>query len=371
MPGRSGWAIQQFSAVAAFRWSRAESWQDPAMHEWWGRSVQWLFLGGVGALALASWWIGRWREGVVRSPGVAADESRARARGVVGYRQYHWAALLARQPYAWFQRVVRPLPASFHLAYGVLVAANLAAFVASFALPLHAARGLALAAECGVLWLLHQFVKAQAALSATRGIGEDLRSGALELLVVSGQGRDPLVAGHRAAIWTQYTWPVAGVIALQALPLVRLGFPGLSPANDEMLLVAALVVGAGFLPFDLDAMIRAGLRHALRESGPQAAFRAAYLRVMLPGWIALLPCVAKWLSTGSGDGLVGWLAVWGAVCAWTLARVNKRSRIDLEHGFMHLAAGLPFDTNDWEMREDFRRAAMTQVRSKPRGGGIW
>ncbi|KAB2667721.1 MAG: ABC transporter permease subunit [Verrucomicrobia bacterium] len=371
MPGRSGWAIQQFSPVAAFRWARAEPWQDPAMRAWWGRSVAWLWTGGGVALVAASFMVGRGRERGVVSPGVAADAARARARGLVGYRQYHWAGLLARQPYAWFQRVVRPLPASFHAVYWTLVAANLAAFAASLSLRLHMTRGLALLAECALLWVLHQFVKVQAALSATRGIGEDRQSGALELLVVSGQGRDPLVAGHRAAIWTQYAWPVAGLLALQFLPVLRLAFPGLPPANDALFLEAALAAGAAFLLFDVDALIRAGLRHGLRETGPQAAFRAAYLRVMLPGWIGLLPCVVPLLTTGPGSWLVALLAIWVCVCAYALGRVNKRVRIDLEHGFMHLVAGLHFDTGEWELRDDFRRAAMADVRSEARGGSLW
>jgi hypothetical protein len=65
------------------------------------------------------------------------------------------------------------------------------------------------------------------------------------------------------------------------------------------------------------------------------------------------------------------LGVWVLVCAYALYKVNKRSRIDLEHGFMELAAGLKFDTSEWELRDDFRRAAMAQVRGNTRGGLLW
>lgn len=371
LPGHTGWAVQQFSPVAAFRWSRSDAWRDPQMREWWGTSVGWLWLGGVLALAAAAVVVGRWRERVVVSPGVAADEARARARGLVGYRQYHWASLLARQPYAWFQRVVRPVTAGFHLVFWGLTALALGLFAASYGLSLHMTRGWALSGMCLVLWTAHQFLKVHVALAATRGVSEDRESGALELLLVSGQGREEVVAGHRAAIWNQYAFPVSVLLGLQLLPFVRLAAGGLPPMPEAPLLLVALAVGAGFLLFDVDCLVRAGLRHALREPGPQAAFRAALLRVMLPGWIGVLPVVLPVLAGGAPEasGLLGLL--WLAACAYALYRVNKRTRIDLEHGFMQLAAGLRFDTNDWELRDDFRRAAMADVRGNQRGGLLW
>jgi hypothetical protein len=79
----------------------------------------------------------------------------------------------------------------------------------------------------------------------------------------------------------------------------------------------------------------------------------------------MLPLAVIFL-TGAGAG-VGFLAfhLWLAWSVYTVYRARKRARIDLEHGFQALAAGLDFDTDDWEMRDDFRRAAGAQY---PAGG---
>ena len=370
MPGRTGWAVQQFSPLAAFHWAAAEPWQEPLMRNWWGRSIGWLWWFGFGALAVASFVVGRIRERVILSPPPAENPAVGRATGLVGYRQYQWADLLMRRPYAWFQCVLRPPALAFLLVYWTLIALVLAGFAASFVLSTHIARGHALEMVCVLLLILHQFLKVQVALAATRSLSEDRHSGALELLIVSCQGQEQIIAGHREAMWRQYSIPVAVLLGLQFLPVLRLGFGGLPPINAEILLMGALAIGAGFLLFDLDTLIRTGLRHALKENGPQAAFRASYLRVMLPGWIALLPGVVMLLVAGPGPNLGIYLILWMCVCAYALYRVQRRTQIDLEHGFMNLVTGLEFDTDEWALREDFRRAAMADVRPT-QGGTYW
>jgi hypothetical protein len=367
VPGKTGWEIQQFSPVAAFRWARAEPWQTPLMHDWWRTSLHWLWAGGALSLVIASIAISRIRERVLPTRPPEAPAAETAATGLVGYRQYEWADLLARCPYAWFQRVQRPVPLTFHLVFWTLVAVALGLLVASIGLSTHLARGNALYALLGVLWVLHQFVKVQVALAATRGMSEDRQSGALELLVVAGQGRDEIVRGHREALWRQYLTPVSLLLVLQFLPILRMGLPGLPPVNDLLEILVMLAAGAGFLLFDLDALIRTGLRQALKDPGPQVAFRSAYLRIQLPGWIGSVPLAVVLLAAGLGIQILAFLLVWVLVCAYALYRVNKRTRIDLEHGFQQLATGMKFDTSDWELRDDFRRAAMVQVRGTQRG----
>ncbi len=370
MPGRTGWAVQQFSPLAAFRWARAEPWQEPLMRAWWGRSIGWLWWLGAGALVVASAVVSRIRQRVIVSPDAAQDPAAGRARGLVGYRQHQWADLLRQHPYAWFQCVLRPPPLAFHIVYWSLVGLILLAFGASFTLGTPLDRSLALGVVGLLLFGLHQFLKVQVALAATRSLCEDRHSGALELLIVSGQGRDEIVAGHRQALWRQYALPVAVLLGCQFLPILRMGLPGLPPFDPVILVMASLAFGAASLLFDLDALIRTGLRHALRESGPLEAFRAAYLRVMLPGWVGLLFGVFLVLVLGAGNQLVTFLAIWMLVYAYCLYRVNRRTQVDLEHGFMTLAAGLAFDTDEWMLREDFRRAAMADVRPS-QGGARW
>ena len=87
-------------------------------------------------------------------------------------------------------------------------------------------------------------------------------------------------------------------------------------------------------------------------------------------WIVLFAVLPLGVSivTGGSATVVTVLALsWLAFSAYVLKKVRKRARIDVEHGFMQLAAELPFDTDDWEVRDDFRRAAGAQYPSARAG----
>ena len=205
---------------------------------------------------------------------------------------------------------------------------------------------------------LHVGLKLQLILAATRGINEDRDTGALELLVVSGIGPALVQKGHRDALVLQYRWLIMAVYAAQFVMAAVVSSKGLPVGAEAVVII--LVVGAAFLWLDADSIIRVGLRHGLKEPDPQSAFRQTFLRVLLPGWVAVLPIAVALVSGASPATLALTGLAWLAVSAYALLRARKRARIDIDHGFMALAAELPFDTDDWEVRDDFRRAASAQ-----------
>jgi hypothetical protein len=186
----------------------------------------------------------------------------------------------------------------------------------------------------------------------------------LELLVAAGQGRDEILRGHHTALLQQYRVPALVLVGLQFLPLLRLSMNDL-PVEAGIGVVLLLVYGVAVLTFDLETLAMVGFRHGLREGDPQTAFRATFMQVMVPGWVGMLP-LAMLAALGGGTRLL-WLAfhLWLFATAYMVYRARKRARIDIEHGFQALAAGLDFDTDDYELRDDFRRAAGAQY---PSGG---
>lgn len=361
--GTSPDAARQWSPMAMMRWSQAEPWRSPAIHASFGRAWKRQALLGAGALAVAAACVRRrrsdWTEPAREIP-KASDAS-----GLVGWRHVEWEALLARSPYAWLQRVARPVPWTFKVTFGLMAGLFVVAALASISRPGTNAQLGAAGAAMLVLAALHVGLKLQVALAATRGIGEDRESGGLEMLVVSGIGPELVQEGHRDALVRQYRGPLMTVYACQFGMAAVLSARGMPPDVGALLL--ALVVGAAFLWIDFDTLLRVGLRHGLKERGPQAAFRATVVRVLLPGWIAVLPLGVSIVTGGSATAVTVLALSWLAFSAYVLKKVRKRARIDVEHGFMQLAAELPFDTDDWEVRDDFRRAAGAQYPSARAG----
>lgn len=357
--GKPAVVLRMWSPLAAFRWSQAEPWREPRKHAAFERAWKRQAVAGVALLVVASGIIRRYRDRVIEAPAKPAGEGVVRRGSLVGYRHLHWGEVLDRQPYAWFQLVMRPVPLEFSLTFYALAGATLLALGVSVGLHGTPAALWTVGGAFLLLWALHLLLKVQVTLAATRGIAEDRSTGALELLVVAGQGREQILRGHHRALYLQHRTAVLVLAALQFLPLLRVSMSDV-PLGAAAGLCVGLIYGAGMLWMDLETLAQVGLRHGLKETNPQAAFRATFLRVMLPGWLGLLPlAVLLFSGVGYGTALLVfhvWL-LWGA---YTVHRVRKRSRIDLEHGFQALATGLEFDTDDWELRDDFRRAAGTQ-----------
>lgn len=272
---------------------------------------------------------------------------------------------MARNPYAWLQHVTRPIPRTFIAAFAAVASTFAVSAAVAIANPGTNLQISAIVLSAILLTALHVGLKLQLVLAATRGINEDRETGALELLVTSGIGPALVQKGHRDAIVLQYRWPLMVVYVAQFVMAAVVTSKGLPVAIGSV--IVFLVVGAAFLWIDADTLIQVGLRHGLREPDPQSAFRQTFVRVLLPGWIAVLPMAVAIVSGSSVTILALMALAWLAVSAYSLKRARKRARIDVEYGFMALAAALPFDTDDWETRDDFRRAAGEQYPSARAG----
>lgn len=356
--GASPDSLRQWSPMAMVRWSMADPWRRPEAHASFQRAWTRQALLAAGMVAASTVLVRRSRtEWTSTSP---APRRATEAEGSVGWRHVQWEDLLARSPYAWLQRVTRPVPRAFQVVHGSMAALFAVAAGVSIASPGSTLQIQAALVAVLLLTALHVVLKLQVALAATRGVSEDRETGALELLVVSGVGPGLVQDGHSQAILLQYRWHLVVVYAAQFLMAAVACARGMPEGAGAAVLV--LAAGAAFLWMDVDTLVRVGLRHGLRERDPQSAFRATFLRVLLPGWIALLP-VGVSMVTGGGTSLSVLGLCWIAISAYALRKARKRARIDVEHGFMHLAAGLPFDTTEWETRDDFRRAAGAQYPS--------
>ena len=356
--GQSPDEIRQWSPVAMFRWAQAEPWRDAAVNASFHRAWRHQALGAGLLLVAASGVVGRFRNRWAEVPARRKETP----EGLVGYRQHEWGTLMARHPYAWLQRVLRPVPPLFRLGFGGLSAAYVATLVVSFVLPDNTvvrSGWIAMWLAVLLLWAMHVVLKLQIALATTRGIGEDRSSGGLELLLVAGVGAESIRTGHRKAMIRQYLIPIVAVYVGQFLMLIRWSRPGMSGEAASLVLIA----GAAMLWPDIDTLFRVGFRHGLKDRDPQTAFRSTFLRVMLPGWIGLLPLA---VAVVSGSYAVLMVLLWLAITAYGWHRARRRAAIDIEYGFRELAAELPFDTDDWELRDSFRRAAGAQY---PRAGG--
>lgn len=359
LTGRTADPVRQWSPLAAFRWAQPEPWRKPtvnaAFHRAWKRQA----LGAALLFVGASVAVRHYRERAVPQRVVAEGEGRVGRGNLVGYRHWHWGELLEREPYGWFHQVMRPLPALFAVSFYALAGASAVALGVSVAMKATAGAWWAVGVSLALLWLMHVLLKLHVTLAATRGVAEDRASGALELLVVAGLGRDQIVPAHRSAILRQHRVPLLVTLAFQFLPMARLSMSDMV-GPEATAVWAGLTVGGVVMWFDLEALIQVGLRQGLRESDPQAAFRLTFLRILLPGWLGMMPIAAMVVSGVGGVAMFLGVGAWLLATGYVLRRLRKRARVDLEHGFRELAAGVDFDTDDWELRDDFRRAAGAQ-----------
>ncbi|MFM8360044.1 MAG: hypothetical protein ACKOET_15975, partial [Verrucomicrobiota bacterium] len=278
----------------------------------------------------------------------------------IGHGPDHWVSLRVRHPYAWLQRVFRPVPRLFSWSFGASLAAIGGLALLSVLARDPASQAAALWLALALTWGAHQWLKLQLAIAATRGAAEDRAAGIFELLIVSGVDPQNLVEGHRRGLLGQFAPAMLALGGLHVALVLRLLFPD-TPESAQATL-GLLVIGGLLLYVDAQALVLQGLRQALRQPGPLEAFRAAYLRVMAPGWVGLLVPALVLLTRPSQPGsIVFYLLLWLALSVLASRWAGKRARIDLEYGFLPLAAGLPFDTDEWELRDDFRRAAMEDV----------
>lgn len=321
---------------------------------WWSIWLEWGL--ALVSLIVCAWWTSRSirTANPMRENNVEGERwAWVRRAGAEWYwRRTTGRVWMVRSPYYWLHRAFRQRPGWFGIAWWSVWAVGCAMSI------LQQSQQFSILA----LVVLHQLYKGGLALVASQGIAEDRRSGALELLIVSGVSPETIASGHHRAVGQQFQVPLWSLVGLQVvcgvLYLVPLmpGPGGGLPNSFQFNMPIILGMGIWLLFRDHDALIACSMREALRLSDPQRAFRNAWLRVMWPGWLVM--GMINILGIG-GAALNGMMVgvVWLVVGLWWAKRIQRRSRVDIEYGFMAYAAGLPFDSDEWSLRDDFRRAA--------------
>jgi len=265
---------------------------------------------------------------------------------------------MERNPYFWLNTVVR-LPL-FGLKWLVLIA-GIAWMVAAFGAVNGqdtGTRELFAIAVLAIAFGLQVWIRIFAVLVSTRSLSEDRAGGGLELLLSSPFPPRKIIKGQELALYWRFRLPLAvGVVmslGFVLLPLMAEG--GIMPGVWNWILFS--LVSAITLITDIQLISIVGMQQALRASNPYQAFRATMVRTVVPSTVLLISLTI--LATLQ----FSILAILIGVIAWIGMQVMlaNRARIDLSHGFRTLAAGLPFDTGDWVVRETFQRALQTDIR---------
>lgn len=211
-----------------------------------------------------------------------------------------------------------------------------------------------------VVVVVAQLIRLGLLIAGTRRLGEDLRSGALELLITTPLTPAEIVGGCRRALWLEIRSLVIG------LPLFVLGLLTILLWKEQgagsaagLSLGILFVAGTVMLVLDCRWGIDIALRASLREADPVKALRQAVVRLLVPGWVAgALLLGGLYVGMGAFSGWSLYFLGYGA--AMMVVRISaRRARLDLEFGLPEIAAGVGFDTDQKELAEDFRRAAMT------------
>ncbi|MFM7102801.1 MAG: hypothetical protein ACKO3N_16715, partial [Verrucomicrobiota bacterium] len=301
------------SPLGSFQLSFEDSYRTPGGPGRFLLSLQVQWLSIVVALFFAGGWLTR----LVRRP--APVQAHAQPSHLepafnrfIGHGPDHWVSLRVRHPYAWLQRVFRPVPRLFSWSFGASLAAIGGLALLSVLARDPASQAAALWLALALTWGAHQWLKLQLAIAATRGAAEDRAAGIFELLIVSGVDPQNLVEGHRRGLLGQFAPAMLALGGLHVALVLRLLFPD-TPESAQATL-GLLVIGGLLLYVDAQALVLQGLRQALRQPGPLEAFRAAYLRVMAPGWVGLLVPALVLLTRPSQPGsIVFYLLLWLAL----------------------------------------------------------
>jgi ABC-type Na+ efflux pump permease subunit len=164
------------------------------------------------------------------------------------------------------------------------------------------------------------FIKAWVAAESGRALGEERRSGSLELLLTTPMRPQDILRGQQLALWQKFVAPIVALVSANLFCLIvewqdmlRRG-----TSNDERNTVIWIhIVVAGFLVLDSIALSWVGMWHGFvaHKSG-RAAFPAMLRIVVLPG-LPFLVLISIFLTLGAGLGGVDALACWCALGACT------------------------------------------------------
>lgn len=249
-------------------------------HNYWMslQTVSWL---GLGLLVLAAVWLPRaWQE-PAGNPGAAVC-ARGRAR---------LPQSLEADPYLWLASRARSPDMLAGVLFGLLVLLWFGCLAISVAVrdPKQALqlRRVAFVVCLFSAYALHQVGKYLAAVEATRQLGEDRRSGALELLLVTPLREAQILSGQVRAL-KRHSLGLKMVLLFVnvCMCLAVLACPRQLSMNpkDQAIFMELFLGGILMLFVDLSALQTVGMWMALRSRRQQRAVPATLGRVLLVPW---------------------------------------------------------------------------------------
>jgi hypothetical protein len=184
-------------------------------------------------------------------------------------------------------------------------------------------------------------VKGGVAAESGRALGEDRRSGALELILGTRMRPQDVVKGQQRALWRQFAFPIGALLAANFLCLAR-EWPEMRRwgENERTYVVSIHFIVGVFLVLDSIALSWVGMWHGFIARKPNRSASPAMFRiVVLPGLLFFLLLTL----IGSGPGEVSGsvlLAFWclfglGADLAASLSRgeLLRRFRTIASEGY--------------------------------------
>ena len=170
------------------------------------------------------------------------------------------------------------------------------------------------------LMVCHLVLKIWVAMEASHRLGEDRRSGALELILATPLSVPKLLEGQTMALRRQFAGP--------ALFTLTVNFIFLLIWRDERDWVLMILAGMAVLVIDLLALGWTGMWLGLRaRHGTRATFGAIWRILFLPWAIYFFAFLALEIPRGDPNiGEEGWIALWFAICVAFSAWFGVESR---------------------------------------------
>ncbi|MBI3882475.1 MAG: ABC transporter permease subunit [Verrucomicrobia bacterium] len=175
--------------------------------------------------------------------------------------------------------------------------------------------GISIAIQMGVCFVL----KVWLAVLAPQSLNESRRTGALELLLVTGLSPRELVRGQLETLMNYFMGPalMASVgISIIVLP-VGMWADSTNALNSFGMLIPMWIVGMGLFVLDFYAISYAGLWFGLTEPRPGQAAARTLLWTMVAPWVTMI------VPLFGCFGLLIWPVFW---IAWASIRLDRRFR---------------------------------------------
>jgi ABC-type transport system involved in multi-copper enzyme maturation permease subunit len=133
-------------------------------------------------------------------------------------------------------------------------------------------------------------LKAWVAAESGRALGEDRRSGGLELLLSTRLQPEEIVRGQRQALWRHFALPIGALLVANLFCLVMELRPMARwDKDDRLTMICVHVVVGAFLVLDSIALSWVGMWHGFVARKPNRAGMSAMLRIVaLPGLLFFL-----------------------------------------------------------------------------------